>query len=380
MKKTKKGKGEVYDGRSRVRNEDFTPENHRSIYSRLAVAISHDLHELSVELAEKAKYTLPMDLIEGGGDQIRIQRRFSKSLEYFTSDTQWCIDHGTPLSHSIGMESVLKLYEAKKAGDPEKVEKAASVLLEEVNASLVALIWRGCAEMAFDITRFAGTLARLDEINKNTDPFGGHSGRIAKFKILFKIQEFLLRFEVPTQKALHQSCLPNLDKAHFSRMLATLRVQNSIPADTTSPKSIQAGKGTVHRLNLTFPDLDKIFFDIKEILPDFELIKHITDAPSNPHQPIILWSMVPEMIDNDIRKIKEHLGEVYSILLHKFGMNQIESYEDLQIFESNLSKIGLGFVNCCSAVSRADSGTAFSSDWKGLQMGGGECSFRFYFG
>jgi len=52
----------------------------------------------------------------------------------------------------------------------------------------------------------------------------------------------------------------------------------------------------------------------------------------------------PELIDRDIRKIKERLGPFYSLIRIQFGMSEIEEPEELKKFEQNLSDMGLALI------------------------------------
>jgi hypothetical protein len=322
---------------SRLTSSDFIDANFSMIRARMAVAISADLHTLSVDVAKKVKYHPKVEfntgLLELNFDRHRTLNLIVLSMRYLVDDEMWCNSLGSPyFSHWFGIDAVLRMYESKRWGtrDQSQIEE----LSDEIHAAQVALTLRGQHEMAVDIYRLAGVLNiwASSKVTVGSDFLENLPKEHGRFRILRYLRDLLMEDKIPTQGAIGEH-LSHVDPSLLSRWLTGMHVKSVVPRASNAGRKEGEGIFTIRgnsksssaSTNRTFNS------DYKKLKPT-----HLNFT----HDPRAV------MEDCQIREIKEKLGMIYHFLILAFGMNELENHEDIKEFRKKLGEWGLSLSGC----------------------------------
>jgi len=343
--------------------------------TQLEAAAKADLYDVLIKLANNAKDKFNLDWIKGDVQHESMLSRIALSLEYIIQDADAIYEDlaaakvnagadsidaldnavneasGDALSYKFGFDRVLKLalsiISAPDVEEPMKEgeEPDTSNLIRQIHACQIALIVRGQAQQAFNIGCLVGALKCFKANDEDEfQPF--EEGKIkssgpdlARIKILGIVFLWLKQEIIPSKKFIRLAIQKEpMSDAQFSRYLKPLRIRKLLHAN---PKHSELNdRGLLEDLKLPKLDPLPVCNDASQRLRE---ANDKLDTLATSQMLSLKPSGDPDLVDNDVRRIKESLGPVYFLLLIQFGMAEIEEPEELMEFVQNLSDIGLAF-------------------------------------
>jgi hypothetical protein len=327
-------------------------------YLRIMAAWRTDFWNTMDKLAPHVSANLDDDLwpVDGNAYLDLMQNRIATALEYIILDTEELKEfRGVVRSFEFGHELVADLVLKIILGEPddEKLLEDFRGNLEDkliqIHACTIALIARGQLRSACELARMAEVLLwihlNLDSMGMLKPPydkkFGPEKNRL---KLLHYLASCIQRSVFPTLKTLRIEVFgDDMDNGNFSRLLNGMLIRDFIPGETTARKENSAL--TFHPIRPLLEGwsvTDEYIRLIASRYPDRKPYGNLADAePDIAPFCSIRPSGNSEMAQSEIRKIRESLGAAYWQFLIQFGMGELETPEDLQVFVERLASIGL---------------------------------------
>lgn len=325
---------------------------------RIQTACMQDFQEVLLELCAHVENETDMFWLQGDENLPNIVARLETSLAWIVADAEELEENGGEIrSYEAGLEFVIELAMAvlfePKANNASQMGNACDLsdLVRKIQSCLIALIARGDVQKAFDLARLAGA-CRWVQRYMNEEKFvrpgarNDLSSHPNKLKLLVELARWLKQGRIPTHKALRIAVFPaGKDPGDFNDLLKGMRIHAELPKESTGRGNPEKGSlhpGQVIKVEKAMsertasPDFVK-FSDVQEEIA--EKIGTVTLTAQQSLQP----SGDPLLVDSEVRRIKESLGPVYSLLLIQFGMGEIEEAEKLELFVKHLDDLGLKF-------------------------------------
>lgn len=284
-----------------------------------------------------------------------IQKRMALGLEYIIFDAEefWeskakigSFEFGYKCATNLVLEHVLRNH--AEASPFQSMGEDSEVTLTRLQACMIALIARGETGRAYELARMTDGLLWINENLVSTrmlhPPYDKIHGRDKqRIKLLLDLAAFIQDGKIPTHKTLRIEVFGgNMDSGNFSRLLKGMEIAKFIPRDSTASKG---DKGLtfyeIRRPLDGWPNEKYIKFIASKKIDQSHSENTVDAEPDTAPYCSIRPSGDPEMAQCEIRRIRESLGAAYWQLLIQFGMGELETPEDLQVFVERLASIGL---------------------------------------
>ncbi len=304
---------------------------------KLLVAWNADFRDVIFTLGKHVENQTELPWLESFTGLSDIIARLGKSFENIVSDCERLKQFGGEvLSYEYGLQSILdwtRIALSHSAGNNPPMaesEDEAGRLVIEVQSCMMALIAQGYAQKAADLGHLAGACFWIKRHKAGRDadmlkagPRKKCSKVIDRLQILLQLQALLAQGKIPTKKTLRISSFLSKDGSNFTGLLKGMAIETLLPNEAKLRKALKDSSGTLH------PGW------VFRGLPGEESENYI----------LVVRSSKPagnrKIADVEIRRIKESLGPVYHMLLIQFGMRELQSTNDLRVFECRLAKLGL---------------------------------------
>lgn len=294
-----------------------------------------------------------------------IQERIGLALEFviLDSDEQGQFG-GEPRSYTYALDRVMDLAVRFLCGDQDGIpvesqpgDSSEKIML--IQSCMIALIARGEVYQAWKLGRMLGAVLwiaqNLDKtgmLKQGPDKeFGPEKDKI---KLLVALAKCIKARWLPSKKALRLLAFPKgKQESNFSKMLSNMEIGKYIPNEPTGYKGSRKPKApndaAVHPIKPS-KDWEAAWGALNDHLksekrenlnPNSVLMDAEPDtAPWCSIKP----SGDPKMVSWEIRKIRDSLGTAYWVLLIQFGMGELETPQDLELFVEKLGNIGLDLI------------------------------------
>lgn len=235
----------------------------------------------------------------------------------------------------------------------ESIDISTSPIVVEIQNYIISQIFEREALKAQKLLRFASSLKVVQDLHLNESYTVGKSNSMAipirQLKLLRALISFLDKGVLPSKKALRHRASSigdgTLKKSQPERGAVTMREEDlseairNMEIGPLLPDSSRRGKsqgGTTHTLKPIF----KGYRCFESNAPNEKKKEDPNNFFSGGCQ-IQISSREGEKFGHKVARIRNRLGPAYSLFLLQFGMTAISSQQDYEIFESNLSKMGL---------------------------------------
>jgi hypothetical protein len=284
-----------------------------------------------------------------------MQKRIGLALEYIILDTDelnWSggvirsFEFGHELVNDLVLEIILENPDDENF--PQRLPGTREEKLMQLHACMIALIARGQSGRASELAQMADGLLWMFLNLENQGmlkpyydkKFGPKKNQL---KLLLYLVRCIQTGFLPTRRTLRIKVFnKDMDEGNLSRLLNGLEIAKFIPRDTNARKGdneftfypiIRPLDGWPNGEYIKFIASKKIDQSQSENLVDAE--------PDTAAYCSIRLSGNPEMAQCEIRRIRESLGPAYWQLLIQFGMGELGTHQDLQVFVERLASIGL---------------------------------------
>lgn len=234
----------------------------------------------------------------------------------------------------------------------DSIEFSASRIADEIRNYIGSQIFEGDTRKAQKLLQFANRLKVVQDPYCNESFKDGRSNLMAipirQLEILRTLISYLYKGVLPSKKALRirassigggtlKKGKPESDAAmreeDFSEAIREMEIRSLLP---NSNQRGGSKDGTIHILKPIFEGyrcFDSAATNEKTNEDAINLVSG--DCQSQ------ISSKERKKIKHKVARIRNRLGPAYSFFLLQFGMTAISSQQDYEIFESNLSRMGL---------------------------------------